>query len=627
MSARSSRRGLDRRAVLTLGGAALAAPLLPGRLPAGSEGQERHGLSYFGDLKYPPDFRHFDYVDPKAPKGGTMSYLPSGWAFNQNPNTFNTLNTLILKGDAPVGLTIVFAALMTRALDEPDAVYGYVARSVWIEDGGRLYGFRLRPEARFHDGSELTAEDVAFSINILKAEGHPLIAQQMREVVGAEAVGKHEVVVRFTGNQARDVPLLVATLPILSKAYYAARPFNETTMDPPLGSGAYRVGRFATGRFIEYERVRDWWGEGLPVSAGHNNFDVIRVEFFRDRQVAFEGFKGGAYLYREEFTSRFWATLYDFPAVREGRVVRFVLPDDRPSGAQGWFMNLRRPQFADPRVREALILAFDFEWTNKHLMYDSYRRTSSFFENSSLEAQGLPSPQELALLEPFRGKVPDEVFGEPFSPPVSDGSGQDRRLLRRAADLLRQAGWTVQNGTLRNAKGEVFSIEFLDQDPTFEPHTLSYIRNLKVLGIQANYRVVDAAQYQSRRNAFDFDMLSQRYALDETPGDALRLYFSSEAARTPGSHNLSGIADPAVDALIGQVAAADSREALTVACRALDRVLRAGRYWVPHWFKASHWLATWDVFGRPATKPRYGLAADTTWWWDAERAARAGISF
>ena len=616
--------GLTRRATLTLGAAAAGAALLPRGALSQAEG-ERHGLSVFGDLKYAPDFKHFSYVNPSAPKGGTLSYVPGSWAFNQNPNTFNTLNTLILKGDAPVGLTIVFASLMTRALDEPDAIYGFAAQSVRIEDAGRTYRFRLRPEARFHDGSPLTAEDVAYSINILKSEGHPLIAQQMGEVAGAEAAGAGEAVIRFTGNHARDVPLLVATLPILSKAYYATRPFNETTLDPPLGSAAYRVGRVEPGRYIEYERVRDWWGNGLAVSQGQNNFDAIRIEFFRDRQVAMEGFKGGAYLLREEFTSRVWATGYDFPAMRENRVVRFELPDERPSGAQGWWLNTRRPQLSDPRVREALILAFDFEWTNQNIMFGAYRRTSSVFENSEMKARGRPSPEELALLEPFRGRVPEEVFGEPFSPPVTDGSGQDRRLLRRAADLLKQAGWTIQGGALKNAQGQDFVLEFLDDEPSFEPHTLAYIKNLRILGINATLRLVDASQYQARQRDFDFDATPRRYALSSTPGDDLRLFFGSRSAQTPGSNNLPGVADPVLDTLIERAVAVATREELTVACRAVDRVLRSGRYMVPHWFKGSHWMATWDAFGRPE-KPRYDNPFASTWWWDAEKAARNGLA-
>ena len=623
----SPANGLDRRRALALGGAALAAPLLPPMLRAddGAErlGAERHGLSIFGDLKYPPGFAHFDYADPKAPKGGTLSQVGSSSAFNQNLQTFNSLNGFILKGDAALGLELTFAPLMVRAGDEPDSVYGYVARSVRVSDDGRLYEFRLRPEACFHDGSRLAAEDVAFSLGILKEKGHPIISQALREMESVSAPSPDTVLLRFSGRQARDVPLFAAMLPIFSKAYYATRPFDETTLEPPLGSGLYRIGRIETGRWIEYHRVPDHWARDLAVNLGQWNFDVIRYEFFRDRDVAFEAFKGGAYLLREEFTSKTWATGYDFPAAKDGRVQRLVLPDETPSGAQGWFINTRRDKFKDPRVREALILAFDFEWTNRNLFYGLYERTWSFFQHSEMMAEGPPGPAELALLEPLRGRLPDEVFGEPFRPPVSDGSGQDRLLLRRAAQLLADAGWMLRDGRLRNALDEPFEIEFLDAESTFDRITLPYIRNLKLLGIEGRIRTVDPAQYQARVNGFDFDVTTRRYSMSLTPGDELRRIFGSADADAPGSRNLSGIKDPGLDALIERAVAAGSRADLTTACRAIDRVVRAGRYWVPHWYKPSHWLAYWDAFGRPATKPRYARGVIETWWSDPERAPRA----
>jgi microcin C transport system substrate-binding protein len=393
-------------------------------------------------------------------------------------------------------------------------------------------------------------------------------------------------------------------------------------MDVPLGSAAYRVGRLEAGRFIEYERVRDWWGETLPVSVGQNNFDVIRVEFFRDRDVAFEGFKARAYTFREEFTSRTWATQYDFPAARDGRVVRREIPDETPSGAQGWFINTRREKFAHPKLREAIGLAFDFEWTNKHVMFDSYRRTHSFFQNSPMMAIGKPSPEELAVLEPFRGQVAEEVFGEPYVPPVSDGSGQDRNLLRRATQLLREAGFSIAGNRLMDPAGRPVTIEFLDFEPSLERHTQPFIANLRRLGIEAGIRRVDSAQYQSRLKDYDFDMTIRRYSLSLTPGEAMRSYFGSEAGRQPGSQNLAGIADPVVDALIAQALAARTRPELVTICKVLDRVLRAGRYWVPNWYKASHWLAYWDQFGFPETKPRYARGAPNTWWFDPQKAAR-----
>ena len=609
-------RPITRRGAIQLGAALAGTALMPRFAVAQNAG--RHGLSVFGDLKYATDFTHFDYVNPDAPKGGLLSTVPSTWGLNQNPNTFNSLNTLILKGDAPVWLDNIFDALMVRAFDEPDAVYGLVARAATISDDRNTYRFLLRPEARFHDGSPLTAEDVAFSLNLLKEKGHPLIAQEIAQMTGAEAAGPEEVVVKFSGKQARDLPLTVAALPIVSKAYYTAHDFEQSTLEPPLGSGPYKVGRLEQGRFIEYERVADYWAKDLPVNVGRWNFDRIRMEFYRDRTVAFEAFKAKAYLVREEFTSRVWATNYDFPAVADGRVKRVTLEDHSPSGAQGWFINVRRDKFADPRLREALIVAFDFEWTNANLMFNSYERTHSFFENSEMKAEGMPDAAQLALLEPYRDKLPEEVFGEPFSPPVSDGSGRDRKLFRRATDLLKQAGWTIQGGRLLNDQGEQLAIEFLDDDPVFEAHTNAYIANLKRLGIDARLRIVDSAQYQDRLKSFDFDLTPRRYSLSATPGEAVRLFWGSKGANTPGSNNLSGIADPVVDALIDKIVNAQSRDALDTACRALDRVLRAGRYWVPHWYRASNLMALWNEFDKPAVKPRFDRGVMDTWWHSAD---------
>ena len=433
---------LTRRDTLVLGAGALAA--MVARPASAEDAPARHGMSAFGDLKYPADFKHFDYVDPNAPKGGMFSHIGSTRAFNQNFLTFNSLNSFILKGDAAQGMELTFATLMVRAEDEPDAMYGLAAHAVQISPDGLTYRFLMRPEAKFHDGTKLTAHDVAFSLQILKEKGHPIAQQLLRDFAGAEAMDDATVVVRFAPHRGRDVPLFVAGLPIFSRAYYATKPFDETTLDVPLGGGAYKVGRFEPGRYIEYERVKDWWGADLPVSRGLNNFDIVRYEYYRDRDVAFEGFTGKSYLFREEFTSRIWATRYDFPAIRDGRVKRDVLPDDTPSGAQGWFFNTRRDKFKDKRLREALIYAFDFEWTNKTIMYGSYQRTHSVFQNSDMMAIGKPSAEELALLEPFRGKVADEVFGEPFVPPVSDGSGQDRALLRKASAILQEAGYVDQ---------------------------------------------------------------------------------------------------------------------------------------------------------------------------------------
>jgi microcin C transport system substrate-binding protein len=615
--------GLSRREVLTAGAGALACGVFPWNAAA-EPGREavRHGMSAFGDLKYPPNFSHFDYADPAAPKGGTFSQVGPSRMFNQNFLTFNSLNSYILRGDAAQGMELTFASLMVRANDEPDALYGLAARAVRISSDGLTYHFATRPEARFHDGSRLTAHDVAFSLMTLKDKGHPIITQLLRDFSGVEALDETTVVLHFEPKRARDVPLFAATLPIFSRAYYTSRPFDETTLDVPLGCGPYQVGRFEPGRYIEYRRVADWWGAGLPVSLGHYNFDTVRFEYYRDRDVAFEGFTAKSYLFREEFTSRIWATRYDFPAIKSGRVKREVLPDETPSGAQGWFLNTRLPKFKDARLREALICAFDFEWTNKTIMYGSYERTHSVFQNSEMMATGKPGSEEFALLEPFRGKVPDEVFGEPFVPPVSDGSGQDRVLLRRAVLLLQQAGYVIKGGKRVGPHGERIAIEFLIEEPSFQPHHMPYIKNLNTLGIDATLRIVDAAQMQKRRNDFDFDVVIQRFGFSSTPGDSLRSYFSSQAADLKGSQNLAGIADPAIDAMIDHIIAAETRGALHTACRALDRLIRAGRYWVPHWYKASHWIAYWDQFGRPATKPKYARGILETWWYDPGKASK-----
>jgi microcin C transport system substrate-binding protein len=446
----------------------------------------------------------------------------------------------------------------------------------------------------------------------------------IRDMAGAEADGDHALVVRFAPGRARDLPLVVAGLPIFSQAWWRERDFEASTLQAPLGSGPYRVASFEVGRTIAFQRVADWWAASLPVSVGQHNFDEVRFEYFRDRDVAFEAFKAGAFTYREEFTARVWATAYDFPTVREGRVKRETVPDRTPSGTQGWWFNTRRAAFKDPRVREAIGLAFDFEWTNRNLMYGAYQRTASFFENSEMKATGAPPPAELALLKPWRGRVPDEVFGPPWSPAPSDGSGQDRALLRRADALLREAGCRREDAVLKLPDGKPLEIEFLDNAPTFAPIVQPYIKNLGLLGIRATSRMVDAAQYQARVKDFDFDVTATRFGGSLTPGAEFREIYGSRAAATPGSSNLAGIASPAIDAMLDRIADAKSRADLDVACRALDRLLRAGRYWVPMWYGAQHRLAVWDVFGRPDPLPPYDVGAPEVWWYDADKARKIG---
>lgn len=614
--------GPSRREALGLFAGAAAAIAAPGSV-LGLEA-ESHGLSIFGDLKYPPDFRHFGYADPAAPKAGTFGQEVTRAYGNQSFDTFNTLHIWVLKGEGAGGVQDTFDTLMARAFDEPDAMYGLIARSVSRSDDGLIYRFRLRPEARFHDGSRLTARDCAFSILTMKEKGHPRLSQELRQVVGAEADGDDVLIVRFAPGRARNLPLVVADLPIFSEAFWKGRDFEATTLEPVLGSGPYRVGRFEQGRFIELDRVADYWAKDLPVNAGRYNFERLRYEYFRDDEAGFQAFTSGLFNFREEFTSRIWATRYTFPAFRDGRVKREEVPDDTPSGAQGWYFNTRRPHLKDARIREALALAFDFDWTNATLMYASYARNHSYFEGSDHAAEGEPTPEEKALLEPFRDRLPPAVFATVVSPPKSDGSGQDRALLRRAGELLRAAGCRREGAALLAPDGKPFALEFLDASERLQPHTQPYLKNLKLLGIDARARIVDPAQYQRRTDQFDFDVVSRRYSFPATPGEGLRVIFGSQAAATPGSSNLAGIADPVVDALIDRIVAAESRPQLVAACKALDRVLRAGHYWVPMWHKPTHWLAFWDEFGRPSLKPAYDRGAPHTWWYDRDKAKRIG---
>jgi microcin C transport system substrate-binding protein len=575
----------------------------------------RHGLSVFGELKYPPDFAHFDYVNPNAPKGGRIALIGEG-----ANRTFDSFQGYILKGSPAQRLDLLFDSLMARALDEPDAVYGLVAHSAEVAEDRMSVTFYLRPEARFADGSALTAHDVAFSIMALKDKGHPGYALALRGVDKAEVIDAQTVRFIFAGGNVRDLPLIIAQMPIFSKAYYELRPFDETTLVPPLGSGPYEIADFKQGTFVTYRRRKDYWARDLPLMRGLYNFDEIRFEYYRDRTAELEALKAGNYDFREEFTSKTWATEYDIPQVRSGRIKRETLPDGRPGGAQGWFINLRREKFADVRVRKALNYAFDFEWSNKQLFYDLYKRTQSYFENTDLKAVGRPSPGELALLEPFRAQLPPEVFEEVYIPPVSDGSGRNREALRIAYNLLTEAGWVVKDGRRVNAKGEPLVVEFIIDEPSFERVTAPFARNLRLLGIEVVQRRVDSAQYQNRRKTFDFDLYVARFILPPTPGIEMKNYWGSESAGAQGSNNLAGIADPVVDALTAKMLNATSREDLRTAARALDRVLRAGHYWVPHWYKNFHNIAYWDKFSRPASKPPFSRAVIETWWFDPGKA-------
>ncbi|MDX8476993.1 extracellular solute-binding protein [Mesorhizobium sp. VK24D] len=617
---------LPRRDFLAFGAAAAATSLLPGKIFAAiPTGVKVHGLSAFGDLKYKPDFTHFDYVNVDAPQGGTFNFSPPNWGQNQSPLTFNTLNSFVPKGDAPQRMEMCFDPLMVRALDEPDAVYGLIADGVTISDDRNGFIFSLRPQARFHDGTPLTAEDAAFTFKLLKDKGHPDYSLSLTHLDDAVAKDAHTVELKFSGKQSARTILNVVGFPILSKAFYTANPFDSSQLNPPLGSGAYKVGRWSAGAWIEYERVADYWGNDLPVNRGQNNFQRIRIEFYQDRTAGFEAFKKGEILYREEFTSRVWATAYNFPAFVAGKVVKHEFPAETVPSMQATAVNQRRAQFQDPRVRQAIALCFDFEWTRRNFFYGSYERSQSCFEKSDFRAEGMPSPAELALLEPLRDKLPPEAFGEAVTQPASDASGRDRKQLGRAAKLLAEAGWKRSGDFVVNDKGARLPAEFLVDDETFVQVYSPWVANMKAIGIDASIRLVDSAQYQLRQSTFDFDLISAAFSFSATPTrDDLEIFFHSRSAPISGSRNLPGIASPAIDALIDAVGAAKDRESLTVAMRALDRALRARRDWIPSWYLANHRSAYWDMFGFPEQKPDFGFPVEALWWVDKGKAAKIG---
>ena len=613
----------NRRQILKLVAGSATLPLVPLNVPlAFAQSRGHHGLSVFGDLKYGPEFKQFDYVNVDAPKGGSLIFQPGYWFNNQNYQTFNTLNGFVTKGDAPPRVEYCFASMMTRAFDEPDAVYGFVAESVDVSDDENTYTFTLRPEASFHDGSQLTAEDVVWSINTLKEQGHPSISLTLKPVKAVNALDTYQVEVVFDGTQSKQLPLSVAGLPIFSKKYYDGKDFTESTLEPPLGSGPYKFGNMSPGNYIEYERVPDFWAWDLPVVRGHFNFDVLRIEFYRERQAAFEAFKKGNLNFREEFTSKSWATEYNFPAIEDGRVIKTVHPGEKRPSFQGFHINSRRKKFSNPLTRKALGLCFDFEWTNKNIFYDAYTRSSSYFQNSVLAASGLPSEDELKLLEPFRAQLLQTVFEEAYVPPVSDGTGKDRNQLRQASQLFQEAGWKRDGDVLVDEEGEPFEVEFLIRSPTFERVLAKFVESLEFLGVKPSIRLVDPPQFQSRTNDFDFDIVGTALSLSPTPLEGLDTIFGTEAAQTPGSRNYSGIENPVVDELIKKVSESQTREEMTIAVRALDRVARAYHYWVPNWHSEGHRIAYWDKFGIPEIKADYMWEFEFTWWEDPDKAAK-----
>jgi microcin C transport system substrate-binding protein len=577
-----------------------------------------HGISAFGELKYPPDFAHFDYVNPDAPKGGTMSFRGTGAS-----QTFDSLNPFILKGEPAQGLDLIYDTLLTRAADEPDAVYGLLAEKIEYPEDRSWVIFTLRDGATFADGKPVTADDVVFTFTTLKEKGSPAIQIDLKDVATVTALSPREVRIDFAeAASMRDLIANVGSYAILPKHYYDTVPFEESTLDPPLGSGPYVVTKADPGRSVLYCRNENYWGADLPVNVGANNFDCVRYDYYADSTAAFEALKAGNYLFHEENFSAQWATAYDFPALSNGWVIKEEIPDARPSGAQGFWFNMRREKFQDRRVREAIAMMFNFQWSNETLFYGLYTRTDSFWANTTMKAEGPLEGEELAVLEPFRDQLPATVFTEPaFVPPPGGPAALDRATARRAGALLEEAGWTVgDDGLRRNADGETLKVEFLNNSGAFERIILPYVENLRAIGVDASLNTIDPAQYEERQEVFDYDIVSGRFVLALSPSVELRQLFGSEAAAQSGTFNLSGLADPTVDALIEEVIAAPDRATLETRVKALDRVLRDRIIWAPNWYKGTHWIAYWDVFGRPETKPPYDRGTDF-WWWDEEKAA------
>jgi microcin C transport system substrate-binding protein len=571
-----------------------------------------HGLSMYGDLKYGPGFKHFDYASPQAVKGGDVKVAAIG--------TFDNLNPFILRGVAATGIGETFDTLMIGSADEAFSEYGLVAETIETPADRSWVAFTLRPEARFHDGSPITAEDVIWTFETLRTKGHPFWRSYYKHVTKVEKVGERKVRFTFEKSENRELPLILGQMAVLSKAYWQKRDFEKTTLEAPLGSGPYKVESAEPGRSIVYRRVKDYWAAKLPVNVGRNNFDAIRYDYYRDITVALEAFKAGQYDFRAENSSKQWATGYTGPAIAQGLVKKEEIKNEIPTGMQAYVFNERRPIFQDRRVRQAIGYAFDYEWTNTHLFYGAYTRTKSFFSNSELAARGLPGPDELKLLEPLRGKVPEEVFTKAYEPPRTDGSGNIRDNVGQALALLKSAGWTIKGQRLVNARGEPLAFEILINDPTWERISLPFAKNLERLGITARVRTVDAAQYEKRVENFDFDMVVEVWGQSLSPGNEQRDNWSSAAADIPGSRNYAGIKDPAVDRLVDLVISAPDRPSLVARTRALDRVLLWGHHAIPHWHIQAFRVAYWDKFARPATSPKYALGFDT-WWVDPKKDA------
>jgi microcin C transport system substrate-binding protein len=624
---------LSRRSLIRAGAFALAAPAAiplcalaqsaPAPVPSGNW---RHGLSLFGDLKYPAGFPHFDYVNPKAPRGGSVRQIAIG--------TFDNFNLVVsgVKGALAAGVTYTSDTLMMQSLDEVSAEYGLLAESVSYPDDFSTVTYRLRAQAKWHDGRPVTPEDVIFSLDALK-KNHPQYAAYYRHVVKAEKTGERDITFTFDQPGNRELPQIVGQINVLPKHWWEgkdaqgrARDIGQTTLEPPLGCGAYRVKTFTPGRSVTYERVPDYWGNDVAVNVGTNNFDELRFEYFRDSTVALEAFKADQIDWRTENSAKDWATAYDFPAVRDKRVLLEEFEIRNAGIMQAFAFNIRRDKFRDARVRRAFNFAFDFEEMNKQIFFGQYKRIASYFEGTELASSGLPEGLELEMLQPLKDQLPAEVFTTAYTNPVGGNAEAVRNNLREALRLFREAGYEVRDRKLTNAKtDERLAVEILITQPTFERVVSFWKPLLERVGVDVAIRIVDASQYENRLRNWDFEMVVASWGQSLSPGNEQRGYWGSQSAEQPGSRNLVGIKDPAIDTLIERIIFAGSRAELVAATRALDRVLLWNHFVVPQWTYGKVRSARWDRYSRPDPLPKYGMGAfPTVWWWDADKAARAG---
>lgn len=577
----------------------------------------KSAMILFGEPKYKPGFHHFDYVNPNAPQGGVLRL-----AYVQG---FDSLNPFILKGLPAPGLNFYYETLMVGSLDEAQTEYGLIAQTFDLAEDKKSIVFYLNPRARWQDKTPITADDVVFSFNTLKEKGDPMYRLQYAPVVSVEALGKRTVKFIFKDDTSRDLPIILANLPVLSKAYWGTHDFTASTQKPPLTSGPYKIVKVDPGRAVIYEKDPNYWGKDLPSRRGYYNFHRIRYDVYRDDVVALEALKARQFDLYEEYIARNWATAYNIPAVERGDLIKYSAPNKQPRGMQAFLFNTRMSKFSDPKVREAISYTLDFEWLNRTIFYDAYKRNVSFFQSTPFMARELPSPDELKLLEPYRDQLPPQVFTEVYNPPVTNGSGYPRHLLIKAQKLLNDAGWVMKDGVRTNAKtGEVMTIEFLVRQKTFERVVGSIFRNLQKLGIKGTFRLVDDAQYQKRLDKKDFDIISIWWNMGLVfPGSEQLQYWHSSQADIPGGQNYAGLKDPVVDKLLEKMVNAQDLPTLTTTARALDRTLLWHHLIIPHWHISNFRVAYWNKFERPKTPPTYGLGFET-WWMKPEFLPKAG---